>query len=95
MQRHQAAAFAVWAAMVLGGSAVAQPNAPLPTNNPEAQANVKQSEEYSSLLRSNPSFRKKREQIECGPIQDPQMRQDCINSFEAYGSAPPARRRSK
>jgi hypothetical protein len=95
MQRYQMAVFAACAAVVMAGTALAQPNAPLPTNNPEAQANVKQSEEYSALLRSNPAFRKKREQIECGPIQDAQMRQDCINTFEAYASSPPPARRAK
>ena len=95
MQMYQRAVFAVFATMVLGGTAQAQPNAPMPTNNPEAQANVKESEQYSALLRSNPAFRKKREQIECSPIQDPQLRQDCISSFEAYASAPPAQRQGK
>ena len=95
MQKYRSAAFVAFAAIAFGGTAVAQPNAPMPTSNPEAQANVKESEQYSALLRSNPAFRKKREQIECGPIQDPQMRQDCINSFEAYASAPPAKRRGK
>jgi hypothetical protein len=95
MPNFQAAVFAVFAAAVMGGTAFAQPNAPMPTNNPEAQANVRESEQYSALLRSNPGFRKKREQIECGPIQDTQMRQSCIASFEAYGSAPPPTRRRR
>ena len=95
MQGYEGAVFAVFAAIAWGGIALAQPNAPMPTNNPEAAANVKQSEQYSALLRSNPAFRKKREQIECGPIQDAQLRSSCIASFEAYASAPPARRRSR
>ena len=92
MLRYQRAVFVICTAMVLGGIAAAQPNAPMPTNNPEAMANVKQSEAYSALLRSNPAFRKKREQIECGPIQDAQLRASCIQSFEAYASTPPAKR---
>jgi hypothetical protein len=60
------------------------PNAPMPTNNPQAQANVRDSKVYNQVMRSNPAFRRKREQIECGPITDPQLRQQCIDSFEAY-----------
>jgi hypothetical protein len=60
----------------------------MPTDNPAAAANVKQSEQYSAALRSNPAFRKRREAIECGPITDSQLRQNCINSFEAYASGP-------
>jgi hypothetical protein len=92
---YQAAVSAVLATIVFAGAAPAQ--APMPQNNPEAAANVKESEQYSALLRSNPSFRKKREQIECGPITDPQLRQSCIASFEAYAapaSPPPRARRS-
>jgi len=95
MQNYQAMVLVAFAAIALAGTALAQTNAPMPTNNPEAQANVRESEAYSGLLRSNPGFRRKREQIECGPIQDPQMRQDCINSFEAYASAPPPTRRHR
>src|SRR5271165_3176783 len=95
MPRYQMMVFTALMAGVLAGTAYAQ--APLPQNNPAAAANVKQSEEYSALLRSNPSFRKKREAIECGPIADPQLRASCIASFEAYaapGSPPPRARRS-
>jgi hypothetical protein len=91
MHEYQAAVFAAMVTIAVGGTARAQPQAPLPTNNPAAQANVKQSEEYSAALRSNPAFRKKREAIECGPIADPQLRAQCIASFEAYASAPPKR----
>jgi hypothetical protein len=87
MQRHQAAAFAALLTIAFTGTALAQA---MPTNNPEAKANVRQSEQYTALLRSNPAFRKKREAIECGPITDPQLRSSCIASFEAY--AAPARR---
>ena len=60
----------------------------MPTDNPAAAANVRQSEQYTAALRSNPAFRKRREAIECGPIADPQLRQSCISSFEAYASGP-------
>lgn len=85
MHRYRAASLAVALTIVFAGTAFAQA---LPTNNPAAAANVKESEQYSALLRSNPSFRKKREAIECGPVTDPQLRQECINSFEAYASGP-------
>jgi hypothetical protein len=55
--------------------------------DPGAAANVRQSEQYEQVLRSNPSFRAKRMQEECGPINDPQLHQQCVDSFGA-GSAP-------
>ncbi len=95
MLKYHAALFAALGALAVAGPAGAQPNAPLPKNNPEAMANVRESEQYSALLRSNPAFRKKREQIECGPITDPQLRSNCIASFEAYASSAPAKRRNR
>ena len=86
MRWYQAAAFALLLTIAPGGAAQTPP---MPTNDPAAIANVRESEQYTALLRSNPAFRKKRESIECGPITDPQLRQSCIASFEAY--AAPAR----
>ena len=83
MQSYQAVAFA---ALLTIASSEAAPAQPMPTNDPAAMANVRESKEYSALLRSNPAFRKKREAIECGPINDPQLRQSCIASFEAYAT---------
>ena len=83
MQSYHAAAFAALLTIVSSEAALAQP---MPTNDPAAMANVRESKEYSALLRSNPAFRKKREAIECGPINDPQLRQSCIASFEAYAA---------
>jgi hypothetical protein len=87
MQRYRTASLAAALTIAFAGPAFAQA---MPTNNPAAAANVKESEQYSALLRSNPSFRKKREAIECGPITDSQLRASCIASFEAY-AAPAAR----
>ncbi len=56
----------------------------MPTGNPAALANVHESEAYTRMLRANPAFRKKRMQIECGPINDPQLHASCVASFEAY-----------
>jgi hypothetical protein len=83
MHRYQTAVFAALLTIAFGGTAMAQA---MPTNDPEAKANVRQSEAYTAMLRSNPAFRKKREAIECGPITIPQLRASCIASFEAYAS---------
>ena len=78
---------AILAALLIGATVAAAVAQPLPTNNPAAQANVRQSERYSQVLRSNPSFRAKRMQEECGPITDPQLHAQCIASFNS-DSAP-------
>jgi hypothetical protein len=80
------AVLAAFVTIAAAGTALAQPQAPMPTNNPAAQANVRESEQYSALLRSNPGFRRQREKIECGPIADAQLRASCIASFEAYAA---------
>ena len=58
-----------------------------------ATANVRQSEQYEQMLRSNPGFRAKRMQLECGTITDPQLRDSCVASFQAYGPTPPLTKR--
>lgn len=73
------AALAVLFLIAPTGIAAAQ--APLPTNNPEALANVRASQQYSAVLRSNSAFRQKRMQEECGPITDPQLHAQCLSSF--------------
>jgi hypothetical protein len=83
MNRHLLGVLAVALTIAWAQAAGAQA---MPNDNPTAAANVRQSEQYSALLRSNPSFRKKREAIECGPITDPQLRSQCVASFEAYAS---------
>ena len=84
MPRFLPATLAALLTAAIAATAVAQP---MPTNNPAAQANVRQSERYSQVLRSNPSFRAKRMAEECGPITDPQLHAQCIASFNG-GSAP-------
>jgi hypothetical protein len=60
------------------------------------QRNVIESQRYERLLQTNPRFRVARIQRECGPITDPQLREDCISSFDIYepmvASAPAAQR---
>ncbi len=58
----------------------------MPQNNPAAEANVKQSEHYSQVVHSSPSFRAKRMQEECGPITDPQLHAQCVASFNGDGT---------
>jgi hypothetical protein len=78
-----------------GASAQAPPSAP-PTSAPpaaspqqeSAQQNVKESEQYEKLLCSNPAFRKTRIEKECGPIDDPQLHQQCVDSFQCGAHTP-------
>jgi hypothetical protein len=86
MQAYKAAAFAALVTIASSWAAMAQTMPPMPTNDPAAMANVRESEQYTALLRSNPAFRRKREQIECGPITDPQLHASCIASFEAHAA---------
>ena len=51
-----------------------------------AAANVRQSQQYEQVLRSNPSFRAKRMQEECGPVTDPELHASCVASFGGGGS---------
>jgi hypothetical protein len=56
-----------------------------------AQQNVRESEHYDRLLETNPGFRQARMRKECGPITDPQLHQQCLDSFAQYepsGAAP-------
>lgn len=85
MRSFQAAAVAALM-ITAAASAQAQPQAPMPQNDPAAAANVRESKQYSALLRSNPGFRRQREKIECGPIEDSQLRASCVASFEAYAA---------
>jgi hypothetical protein len=76
--------------MLVAGSAWAQRG-----GNESAEQNVRQSQQYESLVCSNPSFRAKRIQQECGPITDPQLHQSCVASFECGSGAPKAKRSRK
>jgi len=48
------------------------------------QRNVMESERYERLLKTSPSFRQARMRKECGPISDPQLRADCLASFNQF-----------
>jgi hypothetical protein len=82
MPRYFPAVLAGALMVAVAGAAASQP---MPANNPAAAANVQQSERYEQVLHSNPSFRAKRMQEECGPITDPQLHSQCVASFGPSG----------
>ena len=94
MGRYLSAGLFAAAIVMAAGLAAAQPppvttppfpaSAPMPTNDPQAKANVRASKDYNAVMRSNPGFRQKRMQLECGPITDPQLHESCMASFQAY-----------
>jgi hypothetical protein len=49
-----------------------------------ARRNVIESERYDRLLETSPGFRQARMRRECGPITDPQLHQQCLDSFAQY-----------
>lgn len=62
--------------LVAGGSSLSQ------AQNESAQQNVRESQQYESLLCTNPGFRAKRIAQECGPVTDPQLHESCVASFQ-------------
>jgi ABC-type transport system substrate-binding protein len=52
--------------------------------NWDPQRNVMEAQRYDRLVETNPAFRQARIRKECGPITDPQLRADCIASFDQY-----------
>jgi hypothetical protein len=46
-----------------------------------ATENMRDSQRYESLVRTNANFRAARERKECGSISDPRMHADCVASF--------------
>ena len=75
--------------LALGDGVSAQQTPP----DPGAAANVRQSQTYEQVLQSNPSFRAKRMQQECGPITDAELHASCVASFGGEGA--PAPRKSR
>jgi len=78
--------------LLLAATAAASAQAP---RDPGATANVRESEQYTQMLRSSPTFRAQRMQLECGPINDPELLASCVASFQAYGPTPPPRKRGQ
>jgi hypothetical protein len=63
-----------------------------------ARQNVIQSQRYDRLLETNRGFRQARMRKECGPITDPELRQQCLASFhqdEPYTGSSTARRNER
>jgi hypothetical protein len=63
-----------------------------------ARRNVQESQHYDRLLESNRGFRQARMRKECGPINDPELRQQCLASFhqdEPYMGSSTSRRPSR
>jgi hypothetical protein len=76
-------------------SAAGTSNTEVVTNGPQgspppdwsARRNVIASEHYDRLLESNRGFRQARIRKECGPITDPQLHEQCLDSFAQYEPA--------
>jgi hypothetical protein len=90
MLRHSSWALAAALVLAIAASASAQTQTP---PDPGAAANVRQSQVYEQVLQSNPSFRAKRMQEECGPITDAELHASCVASFGGDGTAPAGKRR--
>ena len=101
-------AFAAGCALAFGAMPAAHAqyyNPQVVTNGPQAsrgdfgdwsaRRNVIESAHYDRLLQTNMGFRQARMRKECGPITDPQLRQDCLASFQQaepfMGSSTPRR----
>ena len=89
MPRHISWALAATLMLAFGGAVWAQQTPP----DPGAAANVRESQLYEQMLRSNPAFRAKRMQLECGTITDSELRASCEASFQAYGPTPTSTKR--
>lgn len=90
MPRHALWTLAAAVLIASAGHAAAQTGTP---PDPGAAANVRQSQQYEQVLQSNPSFRAKRIQQECGPVTDPELHANCVASFGGGSAAPPSKRR--
>ena len=90
-------------------AAPAAPDTEVVTNGPQtnpgdmtpswsARRNVIASQHYDRLLETNRGFRQARMRKECGPITDPELRQQCLASFhqdEPYMGSSTPRRQSR
>ena len=105
-------AFAAGCALAFGAMPAANAqyyNPQVVTNGPQAsrgdfgdwsaRRNVIESAHYDRLLQTNMGFRQARMRKECGPINDPQLHDQCMASFDQYepamvgSSIPPTRHR--
>jgi len=72
---------------LLLAAAVPEAQAQAP-GDPQAQQNVRQSEQYQHLVCANAAFRARRIAQECGPLQGSEMYQGCVASFNCGHQAP-------
>ena len=75
-----------------------QPNPGDMTPSWSARRNVIESQHYDRLLETNRGFRQARMRKECGPITDPELRQQCLASFrqdEPYMGSSTGRRHER
>jgi hypothetical protein len=73
------------------GSAAGSPedrSRPRAVREAEAQANVRQSEQYDRTVRGSEWFRQKRMRDECEPIESPELRKICFDSFGGQAGQP-------
>lgn len=95
---------AVAAIFTISAAAVQAAPAQLVTNNPQAspgdtagwsaRQNRIESHQYDHLLETNPGFRSNRIRKECGPVTDPQLHQQCVESVStAEPASTPGRHR--
>ena len=49
-----------------------------------AGCNAMESDHCEVLLKGKPAFRQARMRKECGPITDPQLHRQCLDSFARY-----------
>jgi hypothetical protein len=82
------------AALAVGSSGPVWAQTQTPPDQ-SAPANVRQSQQYEQVLHSNPAFRAKRMQEECGPITDPELHANCVASFGPDTAASPGKRRQQ
>ena len=90
-------------------AAPAAPGTEVVTNGPQtnpgdmtpswsARRNVIESQHYDRLLETNRGFRQARMRKECGPITDPELRQQCLATFrqdEPYMGSSTGRRHER
>ena len=88
MPRHSLWILAAALASAFAGQGLAQT-----PPDPGAAANVRQSQQYEQAVHSNPGFRAKRMQQECGPVTDPELHASCVASFGGDGAPAPSKRR--
>jgi hypothetical protein len=83
--------FLAWLAVAGWIVAASSPASAQYRGNESAAQNVRESQQYEQLVCGNPGFRERRMREECGPITDPQLRQNCLATFDCGAGAPTGR----